>query len=239
MEVLLAWPLRMLAVMPRLLSAAPQGVMNFEFLEVALLGAVTQAQGVMNFEFLEVALLGAVTQAQAKADEIAKLMNENEHLKSLTNDKSFNTQVYALTRERDTLRREQNKRSDAIALPKEKDEITTQVMTKGEELSKKQGVQESTTRKLRAQLSQSNTITLESSSGGEPIARIRAYKSSSSKSDHISAIPGDQNCWKKRKGKDYNRPAQIIISSAASKKNLSDGSEAPLTPRIFVSAFVY
>ncbi|GJR53331.1 hypothetical protein Tco_1403852 [Tanacetum coccineum] len=132
--------------------------------------------GVMNSEFLEVAFLGAVTRAQAKSDEIAKLVNENEHLKSLTNDKSFNNS--------------------------EKDEITTQVMAEGEELSKKQVVQESTTR--------TNTITLETSSGGEPIACVRAYKSSSSKSDHISAIPGDQNCWKKPEGKDYNRPAQII-----------------------------
>ena len=41
-------------------------------------------------------------------------------------------QVYALTRERDTLRREQNKRSDAAALLKEKDEIITQVMAEGE-----------------------------------------------------------------------------------------------------------
>ncbi|XP_052625803.1 golgin candidate 5-like [Lactuca sativa] len=38
------------------------------------------------------------------------------------------TQVYALTRERDTLHREQNKRSDATALLKEKDDIITQVM---------------------------------------------------------------------------------------------------------------
>ncbi|GJT32669.1 golgin candidate 5 [Tanacetum coccineum] len=60
--------------------------------------------------------------------------------------------VYALTRERDTLRREQNKRSDATALLKEKDEIITQVMAEGEELSKKQAVQESTIRKLRAQI---------------------------------------------------------------------------------------
>nr|GEZ39937.1 golgin candidate 5 [Tanacetum cinerariifolium] len=60
------------------------------------------------------------------------------------------TQVYALTRERDTLRKEQNKRCDAIAPLKEKDKITTQVMAEGEELSKKQSVQESTTRKLRA-----------------------------------------------------------------------------------------
>ncbi|PWA80554.1 hypothetical protein CTI12_AA195140 [Artemisia annua] len=60
------------------------------------------------------------------ADEIAKLVNENEHLKSIINEK-----VYALTRERDTLRREQNKRSDATALLKEKDEIITQVVAEG------------------------------------------------------------------------------------------------------------
>lgn len=40
-------------------------------------------------------------------------------------------QVYALTRERDTLRREQNKKSDAAALLKEKDEIINQVMAEG------------------------------------------------------------------------------------------------------------
>ena len=40
-------------------------------------------------------------------------------------------QVYALTRERDTLRREQNKKSDATALLKEKDEIINQVMAEG------------------------------------------------------------------------------------------------------------
>lgn len=47
-------------------------------------------------------------------------------------------QVYALTRERDTLRREQNKKSDAAALLKEKDEIITQVMAEGEKISRKQ-----------------------------------------------------------------------------------------------------
>lgn len=36
--------------------------------------------------------------------------------------------MYALTKERDTLRREQNKKSDAAALLKEKDEIINQVM---------------------------------------------------------------------------------------------------------------
>lgn len=40
-------------------------------------------------------------------------------------------QVYSLTREKDTLRREQNKRSDAVALLKEKDEIISQVMAEG------------------------------------------------------------------------------------------------------------
>jgi hypothetical protein len=36
-----------------------------------------------------------------------------------------------LTKERDTLRREQNKKSDAAALLKEKDEIISQVMAEG------------------------------------------------------------------------------------------------------------
>lgn len=43
-----------------------------------------------------------------------------------------------------------NKKSDAAALLKEKDEIITQVMAEGEELSKKQAAQEATIRKLRA-----------------------------------------------------------------------------------------
>ncbi|PWA61837.1 TATA element modulatory factor 1 TATA binding protein [Artemisia annua] len=122
---------------------------------------------------METALLGAARQAQAKADEIAKLMNENEQLKSLLEDQmrksneaevesireeyhqkvsTLERKVYALTRERDTLRREQNKKSDAAALLKEKDEIITQVMAEGEELSKKQAAQESKIRKLRAQI---------------------------------------------------------------------------------------
>ncbi|KAH8520980.1 hypothetical protein Peur_039735 [Populus x canadensis] len=123
-------------------------------------------------KMMETALQGAARQAQAKADEIAKLMNENEHLKVVigelkrkTNDAEIESlreeyhqrvstlerKVYALTKERDTLRREQNKKSDAAALLKEKDEIINQVMAEGEELSKKQATQESTIRKLRAQ----------------------------------------------------------------------------------------
>ncbi|XP_021652730.2 golgin candidate 5 isoform X2 [Hevea brasiliensis] len=127
----------------------------------------------MEMKMMETALQGAARQAQAKADEIAKLMNENEHLKAVIDDlkrksndaeieslreeyhqrvATLERKVYALTKERDALRREQNKKSDAAALLKEKDEIITQVMAEGEELSKKQAAQESTIRKLRAQI---------------------------------------------------------------------------------------
>ncbi|XP_020266591.1 golgin candidate 5 [Asparagus officinalis] len=124
-------------------------------------------------KFMEAALQGAARQSQSKADEIARLMNENEQLKSTIEDLkrksseaeidalreeyhqrvgALERKVYALTRERDTLRREQSKKSDATALLKEKDEIISQVMAEGEELSKKQAAQESTIRKLRAQI---------------------------------------------------------------------------------------
>ncbi|XP_052181341.1 golgin candidate 5 isoform X1 [Diospyros lotus] len=124
-------------------------------------------------KMMETALQGAARQAQAKADEISKLMNENENLKAVIEDlrrksseseieslreeyhqrvAALERKVYALTRERDTLRREQSKKSDAAALLKEKDEIINQVMAEGEELSKKQAAQESHIRKLRAQI---------------------------------------------------------------------------------------
>lgn len=124
-------------------------------------------------KMMETALQGAARQAQAKADEIAKLMNENEQLKGEIEDlrRKFNEEgieslreeyhnrvaslerkVYALTKERDTLRREQTKKSDAAALLKEKDEFIKQVMDEGEQLSKKQAAQESQIRKLRAQV---------------------------------------------------------------------------------------
>ncbi|VFQ92934.1 unnamed protein product [Cuscuta campestris] len=124
-------------------------------------------------KMMESALLGAARQAQAKADEIAKLMNENEHLKAVVEDlrgkasevdieslreeyhqrvATLERKVYSLTKERDTLRREHNKKSDAAALLKEKDEIITQVMAEGEQLSKKQAAQEAHIRKLRAQI---------------------------------------------------------------------------------------
>ncbi|RCV16576.1 hypothetical protein SEVIR_3G151800v4 [Setaria viridis] len=124
-------------------------------------------------KMMEAALQGAARQSQSKADEIARLMNENEQLKATIDDlksksseaemdalkdeyhqrvATLERKVYALTKERDTLRREQNKKSDAAALLKEKDEIITQVMAEGEELSKKQAAQEATIRKLRAQI---------------------------------------------------------------------------------------
>ncbi|XVF26777.1 hypothetical protein REPUB_Repub14bG0047800 [Reevesia pubescens] len=127
----------------------------------------------MEMKMMESALQGAARQAQAKADEIAKLMNENEQLKAVIEDlkrksneaeieslreeyhqrvSTLERKVYALTKERDTLRREHNKKSDAAALLKEKDEIINQVMAEGEELSKKQAAQEAQIRKLRAQI---------------------------------------------------------------------------------------
>ncbi|KAL9264236.1 Golgin putative 5-like protein [Drosera capensis] len=126
-----------------------------------------------DMKLMEAALHGAARQAQAKADEIARLLNENEHLKVIVEDlrrKSSEAEIeslreeyhqrvatlerkmFAVTKERDTLRREQSKKSDAAALLKEKDEIISQVMAEGEELSKKQAAQEATIRKLRAQI---------------------------------------------------------------------------------------
>uniref|UniRef100_A0A9I9EJG1 Uncharacterized protein n=1 Tax=Cucumis melo TaxID=3656 RepID=A0A9I9EJG1_CUCME len=88
-------------------------------------------------------------------DEIAKLMNENEHLNTVIEElkkKSSDAEIeslreeyhqrvsvlekkiYALTKERDSLRREQNRKSDVAALLKEKDEIINQVMAEGEEI---------------------------------------------------------------------------------------------------------
>ncbi|XWS20265.1 hypothetical protein CRYUN_Cryun31cG0085800 [Craigia yunnanensis] len=127
----------------------------------------------MEMKMMESALQGSARQAQAKADEIAKLMNENEQLKAVIEDlkrksneaeieslreeyhqrvSTLERKVYALTKERDTLRREQSKKSDAAVLLKEKDEIINQVMAEGEELSKKQAAQEAQIRKLRAQI---------------------------------------------------------------------------------------
>ncbi|RLN27580.1 golgin candidate 5 [Panicum miliaceum] len=105
-------------------------------------------------KMMDAALQGAARQSQSKADEIARLMNENEQLKSTIDDlksksseaeldalkdeyhqrvATLERKVYALTKERDTLRREQNKKSDAAALLKEKDEIINQIRELEEE----------------------------------------------------------------------------------------------------------
>ncbi|GLT76201.1 hypothetical protein SLA2020_478740 [Shorea laevis] len=154
-------------------SKEEQGL-RFETNEPSSTDSVLELEKVkMEMKMMESALQGAARQSQAKADEIAKLMNENEQLKAVVGDlkrkssdaeieslreeyhqrvATLERKVYALTKERDTLRREQNKKSDAAALLKEKDEIITQIMAEGEELSKKQAAQESQIRKLRAQL---------------------------------------------------------------------------------------
>lgn len=124
-------------------------------------------------KIMEAALQGAAKQAQAKADDISRLLIENEQFRNTIDDLkkrsseaesdalrdeyqqrlgALERKVYALTKERDTLRREQSRKSDATALLKEKDEIIKQVMAEGEELSKKQAAQEAQMRKLRAQI---------------------------------------------------------------------------------------
>ncbi|GJT32664.1 hypothetical protein Tco_0923083 [Tanacetum coccineum] len=58
---------------------------------------------------MEAALLGAARQAQAKADEIAKLMNENEHLKSIISEKSKSYEA-----DIESLREEYHQRASAL-----------------------------------------------------------------------------------------------------------------------------
>ncbi|AQK88395.1 Golgin candidate 5 [Zea mays] len=100
-------------------------------------------------KMMEAALQGAARQSQSKSSEAEMDALKDEYHQRVA---TLERKVYALTKERDTLRREQNKKSDAAALLKEKDEIINQVMAEGEELSKKQAAQEATIRKLRAQI---------------------------------------------------------------------------------------
>eukprot|EP00270_Netrium_digitus_P013657 TRINITY_DN4566_c0_g1_i1.p1 TRINITY_DN4566_c0_g1~~TRINITY_DN4566_c0_g1_i1.p1 ORF type:complete len:796 (+),score=317.43 TRINITY_DN4566_c0_g1_i1:330-2390(+) len=121
---------------------------------------------------MEAALQGAAKQAQVKADELARVMMLNDELTAqlaqlkATKDAELEAlreeyqhrlgaaerKVYALTKERDMLRREQSRRSDSSTLLKEKDDIIKQVMAEGEELSKKQAAQEQQMKKLRQQI---------------------------------------------------------------------------------------
>lgn len=120
---------------------------------------------------LEESLEGAAHQSKVKADELSRLLIENDNYQFTLNDikrssdaeldtlkeefqqrlNAAERKVYALTKERDMLRREQGRRDSSILL-KEKDEIIKQVMAEGEELSKKQAAQEAQMRKLRAQI---------------------------------------------------------------------------------------
>ncbi|KAI7725732.1 hypothetical protein M8C21_016611 [Ambrosia artemisiifolia] len=113
-------------------------------------GAVAMAAEVMDWFSGKVSLGNFPDLSEARKSNEAEVesLREEYHQRVSTLERK----VYALTRERDTLRREQNKKSDAAALLKEKDEIITQVMAEGEELSKKQAAQEATIRKLRAQI---------------------------------------------------------------------------------------
>ncbi|XP_039686436.1 golgin candidate 5 isoform X2 [Medicago truncatula] len=141
----------------RSVNMLPDSVMNIEknfdtALEFEEKGESNNEDSILELErvkreikMMEAALLGAARQAQAKADEIEKLMNENEEFKHLIEDlmrksneaeveslrqkvSTLERKVDALTKERDTLRREQSKKSDSDALLKEKDEIINQVM---------------------------------------------------------------------------------------------------------------
>lgn len=65
--------------------------------------------------------------------------------------------VYALTKERDALRRGSEKLNSVNELLKEKDNIIAQVMAEGEQLSRKQGNLEATIKKLRQQIKEMET----------------------------------------------------------------------------------
>ncbi|CAI5944428.1 unnamed protein product [Closterium sp. NIES-65] len=119
-------------------------------------------------------LQNAGRQAQTQADELVRAMTVNDELRAeledwkakKNNDAELEAlreeyqhrlgaaerKVYALTKERDMLRREQSRKADTSTLLKEKDEIIRQVMAEGEELSKKQAAQEGAMKKLRTQL---------------------------------------------------------------------------------------
>ncbi|GAQ81518.1 hypothetical protein KFL_000820260 [Klebsormidium nitens] len=120
---------------------------------------------------MEVALQHAAKQAQTRTNELAEMGTANDNLRAELEDVkrkktdesdlealraeyqhrlgTAERKVYALTKERDMLRRESSRKSDTSTLLKEKDEIIKQVMAEGEELSKKQAAVEGQMRKLR------------------------------------------------------------------------------------------
>ncbi|XP_024519580.1 golgin candidate 5 [Selaginella moellendorffii] len=92
-------------------------------------------------------------QLRRSLEEASKKRSSQVELEALKQELgAAERKVYALTKERDMLRREVNRKSDSTALLKEKDDIIKQVMAEGEELSKKQASQEAAIRKLRSQV---------------------------------------------------------------------------------------
>eukprot|EP00898_Chlorokybus_atmophyticus_P006683 jgi/Chlat1/7015/Chrsp56S06690 len=122
------------------------------------------------------ALQQAANKARVKADELAELDAINSSLRAQLEQQqeegkrqlqaeldalreeftqrvgAAERKIYALTKERDMLKRDANRRSDTSTLVQEKDEIIKQIMAEGETLSKKQAAQEQLIKKLRAQV---------------------------------------------------------------------------------------
>ncbi|KAG7035240.1 Golgin candidate 5, partial [Cucurbita argyrosperma subsp. argyrosperma] len=115
--------------------------------ETALQGAVRQAQ-VLNVANLTLNLVGKDTLDQAKAAEIEKLMNENEHLNTVIEKlkkKSSDAEI-------ESLREEYHQRVSTLERKLLFVGWYGRRGIKCEELSKKQAAQESQIRKLRAQI---------------------------------------------------------------------------------------
>ncbi|KAK9865958.1 hypothetical protein WJX84_011519 [Apatococcus fuscideae] len=89
----------------------------------------------------------ARSKAKVSEEDLETMRAEFEHRLAESTRK-----VYAITKERDALRRGSDKLSSVNELIKEKDSIIQQVMEEGEKLSKKQLTQETTIRKLRGQI---------------------------------------------------------------------------------------
>ncbi|KAK9864159.1 hypothetical protein WJX84_002054, partial [Apatococcus fuscideae] len=89
----------------------------------------------------------ARSKAKVSEEDLETMRAEFEHRLAESTRK-----VYAITKERDALRRGSDKLSSVNELIKEKDSIIQQVMVEGEKLSKKQLTQETTIRKLRSQI---------------------------------------------------------------------------------------
>mmetsp|Transcript_7272 Transcript_7272/g.13648 ORF Transcript_7272/g.13648 Transcript_7272/m.13648 type:complete len:967 (+) Transcript_7272:118-3018(+) len=89
-------------------------------------------------------------QLEKEAEERRDLEATNEELSTRLG--GAERKVYALTKERDMLKKDAEKKGDVSTLLLEKDEIIKQVMSEGEELSKKQAAQEQNIKKVRSRV---------------------------------------------------------------------------------------